>query len=201
MQTDGPYDISINQYDPNIAKLNEAMDVIQGTDADAGKQDASYEGYETHSDSCQGSEVEVDDYWSQHVHGEDCQGDCCQGVETQQDWDNSESGGIDWALQNRYQAEEEPNGALSDLKNGQKNFSRRARLMKSDLGEELCTVLTIAVDRHLVLSFYLLDMLQHPGSTTVSEVSSRTLLFESLISLIQLLNIGDQVVPPRYLQY
>ena len=36
--------------------------------------------------------------------------------------------------------------------------------------EELCTVLTVAVDRHLVLSFYLLDMLQHADESTAPEV-------------------------------
>lgn len=38
--------------------------------------------------------------------------------------------------------------------------------------EGLCTVLTIAVDRHLVFSFYLLHMLQNADETTVREVSS-----------------------------
>ena len=43
-----------------------------------------------------------------------------------------------------------------------------------DLGkrEELCTVLTIAVDRHLVFSFYILHMLQNAEDTTVEEVRS-----------------------------
>ena len=187
MQIDGPDGITINQRHSSIAKRNEVLDVGKETDVDKvidEKKDVSYEGYENHSDSCQGAEAEVDDYWSQQVHGKDFQGDRCQGSETHFDWDNSESSGIDWALQNGNQAEEEPNGALSDQKNEQKNSSRRARLMKSDLGEELCTVLTIAVDRHLVLSFYLLDMLQHPGLTTVSKVSSRMLSFECLICSI-----------------
>lgn len=36
--------------------------------------------------------------------------------------------------------------------------------------EDLCSVLTVAVDRHLVFSFYLLDMLQNPTRNTVNQV-------------------------------
>lgn len=39
-----------------------------------------------------------------------------------------------------------------------------------EVKEHLCSVLTIAVDRHLVFSFYLLDMLQNPDADTVSNV-------------------------------
>lgn len=38
--------------------------------------------------------------------------------------------------------------------------------------EDLCSILTVAVDRQLVFSFYLLDMLEHPTETTVEEVRS-----------------------------
>lgn len=37
-------------------------------------------------------------------------------------------------------------------------------------GEELCTVLTVAIDRQLVFSFYLLHMLENPKAETVSQV-------------------------------
>lgn len=45
----------------------------------------------------------------------------------------------------------------------------RAQMIASN-PEELCSILTVAVDRHLVFSFYLLDMLQNPTDITVEEV-------------------------------
>lgn len=36
--------------------------------------------------------------------------------------------------------------------------------------ENLCSVLTVAVDRHLVFSFYLLHMLENPTEQTVPQV-------------------------------
>lgn len=50
--------------------------------------------------------------------------------------------------------------------------------------EGLCTVLTIAVDRHLVFSFYLLHMLQNADERTVREVRS---IGSSLFRIIQLI--------------
>lgn len=59
------------------------------------------------------------------------------------------------------------NSALK--KHGQTTNETRAHL-RAGLKEQLCSVLTIAVDRHLVFSFYLLDMLQNPESDTVANV-------------------------------
>lgn len=50
--------------------------------------------------------------------------------------------------------------------------------------EGLCTVLTIAVDRHLVFSFYLLHMLQNADETTVREVRSVGNSFFRFVQLI-----------------
>lgn len=63
---------------------------------------------------------------------------------------------------------------------GRKEYDDMARLtdpevktkMISSNPEELCSILTVAVDRHLVFSFYLLDMLQNPTENTVEEVRS-----------------------------
>ena len=48
----------------------------------------------------------------------------------------------------------------------------KASPTEEELGEDLCSVLTVAVDRHLVFSFYLLDMLKNAENTTVDEVYS-----------------------------
>lgn len=42
--------------------------------------------------------------------------------------------------------------------------------IKASNPEPLCSILTVAVDRQLVFSFYLLDMLQNPTEITVEEV-------------------------------
>lgn len=46
----------------------------------------------------------------------------------------------------------------------------KSQMMASN-PEELCSILTVAVDRQLVFSFYLLDMLENPTEITVKEVS------------------------------
>lgn len=48
--------------------------------------------------------------------------------------------------------------------------STTARQIQNGREESLCSVLTIAVDRHLVFSFYILHMLQRVEATTVDEV-------------------------------
>jgi len=50
--------------------------------------------------------------------------------------------------------------------------------------ENICTVLTIAVDRHLVFSFFILDMLQKADSdpTTVPEVGQSLSIMEHVIN-------------------
>lgn len=61
---------------------------------------------------------------------------------------------------------------------GRKEYDEMARLTDSEVKtkmmagnpEDLCSILTVAVDRHLVFSFYLLDMLQNPTENTVEEV-------------------------------
>ena len=40
--------------------------------------------------------------------------------------------------------------------------------------EPLCSVLTVAVDRHLVFSFYIMHMLDNPTENTVSQVRCRS---------------------------
>lgn len=47
---------------------------------------------------------------------------------------------------------------------------KELEMMLNGAKEPLCSVLTIAVDRQLVFSFYLLDMLQNPDADTVSSV-------------------------------
>ena len=48
--------------------------------------------------------------------------------------------------------------------------SQELEMMLNGAKEPLCSVLTIAVDRQLVFSFYLLDMLQNPDADNVSHV-------------------------------
>ncbi|KAI9881249.1 MAG: hypothetical protein M1830_005535 [Pleopsidium flavum] len=43
--------------------------------------------------------------------------------------------------------------------------------LRNGATEQLCSVLTIAVDRHLVFNFYILDMLEHPTKETVPKLS------------------------------
>lgn len=57
--------------------------------------------------------------------------------------------------------------ALEEIELG--NFSDRDERIASN-PEHLCSILTVAVDRQLVFSFYLLDMLQNPTEITVEEV-------------------------------
>lgn len=50
-----------------------------------------------------------------------------------------------------------------------RNEQDQAKILRGD-EEEICTVLTVAVDRHFVVSFYILDMLEHADATTATEV-------------------------------
>lgn len=50
--------------------------------------------------------------------------------------------------------------------------SRCVRQIENGVYEGLCTVLTIAADRHLAFSFYILHMLQNAEASTVQEVRS-----------------------------
>lgn len=69
---------------------------------------------------------------------------------------------------------------LSDEELGQETVGKDAITARQLVGgreEGLCTVLTIAVDRHLVFSFYILHMLQNLEATTVREVGSIAVFF------------------------
>lgn len=58
-----------------------------------------------------------------------------------------------------------------------KNTAGDEQELNNGRTEMLCSVLTISVDRHLVLSFYILHMLENPTDQTVPQVGPQTLLF------------------------
>lgn len=60
------------------------------------------------------------------------------------------------------------NKALEEIEKLGNCSDRDERMASSP--EYLCSILTVAVDRQLVFSFYLLDMLQNPTEITVEEV-------------------------------
>ena len=81
-------------------------------------------------------------------------------------------------LENEILAQEEPlrsyQGSNEDesLKDPPKDIYRWMAEASNERIESLCSVLVITVDRHVVFSFYILDMLENAQPTTVPAVSA-----------------------------
>lgn len=75
--------------------------------------------------------------------------------------------------------------ALEEIEQLEDSVDRSERMASNP--EHLCSILTVAVDRQLVFSFYLLDMLENPTEITVEEV--RCVFLGNIVSQCSLLTL------------